>query len=66
MANNRRQSRMSFVVRSSPSKRSVIPAFRYFYFKGVIEYLNILVTRIDTPHPLTLRHANNFLPSDRF
>jgi hypothetical protein len=35
--------------RPPPSKRSVIPALNYFYFKGVIEYLEDLVTGIDTP-----------------
>jgi hypothetical protein len=32
-----------------PSKRSVIPALNYFHFKGVIEYLEDLVTFIDAP-----------------
>ena len=32
-----------------PSKRSVIPALDYFHFKGVVEYLEDLVTGIDTP-----------------
>ncbi|KAN0116305.1 hypothetical protein V8E52_006130 [Russula decolorans] len=32
-----------------PSKRSVIPALHYFRFKGVIEYLEDLVTFIDAP-----------------
>jgi hypothetical protein len=32
-----------------PSKRSVIPALRYFYFRGVTEYLEVLVTGIDIP-----------------
>jgi hypothetical protein len=32
-----------------PSKRSVIPALNYFRFKGVIEYLEDLVTFIDAP-----------------
>jgi hypothetical protein len=32
-----------------PSKRSVIPALDYFRFKGVIEYLEDLVTFIDAP-----------------
>jgi hypothetical protein len=32
-----------------PSKRSVIPVLRVFHFKGVTEYLEDLVTRIDTP-----------------
>jgi hypothetical protein len=35
--------------RPPPSKRSVIPALEYFHFKGVIEYLEDLVTGIDTP-----------------
>ena len=35
--------------RPPPSKRSVIPALNGFYFKGVIEYLEDLVTDIDTP-----------------
>ena len=35
--------------RPPPSKRSVIPALYYFHFKGVIEYLEDLVTGIDTP-----------------
>jgi hypothetical protein len=33
--------------RPPPSKRSVIPALGYFHFKGVIEYLEDLVTGID-------------------
>ncbi|KAN0105669.1 hypothetical protein V8E52_010788 [Russula decolorans] len=37
-----------------PSKRSVIPALDYFYFKGVIEYLEDLVTFIDAPQLNTL------------
>ena len=32
-----------------PSKRSLIPALRYLRFKGVVEYLEDLVTGIDTP-----------------
>jgi hypothetical protein len=32
-----------------PSRRSVIPSLIYFYFKRVIEYLEDLVTGIDTP-----------------
>ena len=32
-----------------PSKRSVMPTLKYFLFKGVIEYLEDLVTGIDTP-----------------
>jgi hypothetical protein len=35
--------------RPPPSKRSVFPALNYFRFKGIIEYLEDLVTRIDTP-----------------
>ncbi len=35
--------------RPPPSKRSVIPALKYFHFKGVIEYLEDLVTYIDAP-----------------
>jgi hypothetical protein len=37
-----------------PSKRSVIPALNYFRFKGVIEYLEDLVTFIDAPQLNTL------------
>jgi hypothetical protein len=32
-----------------PPKRSILPALKLFYFKGVTEYLEDLVTRIDTP-----------------
>jgi hypothetical protein len=35
--------------RPPPSKRSVIPALRTLHFKGVTEYLEDLVTGIDTP-----------------
>ncbi len=35
--------------RLPPSKRSVFPALTYFDFKGVIEYLEDLVTYIDAP-----------------
>ncbi len=35
--------------RPPPSTRSVIPALKYFAFKGVIEYLEDLVTDIDAP-----------------
>ncbi len=35
--------------RQPPSKRSVIPTLGYFTFKGVIEYLENLVTYIDAP-----------------
>jgi hypothetical protein len=34
--------------RPPPSRRSVIPALTYLDFEGVIEYLEVLVTRIDT------------------
>jgi hypothetical protein len=40
--------------RRPPSKRSVIPALDYFGFKGVIEYLEDLVTFIDAPQLNTL------------
>jgi hypothetical protein len=40
--------------RRPPSKRSVIPALNYFRFKGVIEYLEDLVTFIDAPQLNTL------------
>ena len=44
------QSRPDRETRLLPiSKCSVIPALRYFNFKGVIEYLEDLVTGIDTP-----------------
>ena len=36
-------------LRPPPSKRSVIPALIFLNFKGVIEYLEDLVTRIDAP-----------------
>ena len=32
-----------------PPKRSILPALRILYFKGVTEYLEELVARIDTP-----------------
>jgi hypothetical protein len=35
--------------RPPPSKRSVVPALTSLYFRGVIEYLEDLVTCIDTP-----------------
>ena len=41
--------------RPPPSKRSVIPALRSFAFKGVIEYLEDLVTGIDTPQLYEMR-----------
>jgi len=44
------QSRPDWESRRSPlPKRSVIPALTYFDFKGVIEYLEDLVTCIDAP-----------------
>jgi len=44
------QSRPHRETRRSPSsKRSVIPALKFFLFKGVIEYLEDLVTFIDAP-----------------
>src|SRR6266852_4419415 len=32
-----------------PPKRSILPALKEFYFQGVTEYLEELVTHIDTP-----------------
>jgi len=44
------QSRPDWVnQRLPPSKRSVIPSLKRFRFKGVIEYLEDLVTSIDAP-----------------
>ncbi len=40
--------------RPPPPNRSVIPALNSFYFKGVIEYLEDLVTFIDAPQLNTL------------
>ena len=37
------------IRRPPPSKRSVIPALTYLSFKGVVEYLEDLVTGIDAP-----------------
>jgi F-box-like len=34
--------------RPPPSTRSVLPALTHFWFKGVSEYLEVVVTRIDT------------------
>jgi hypothetical protein len=45
--------------RLPPSKCSVIPALRHFYFKGVVEYLEDLLTAIDTPQ-LDEMHINFF------
>ncbi len=45
------QSCPDWVSRRPPSsKRSVVPALEHFRFKGVIEYLEDLVTFIDAPH----------------
>ncbi len=44
--------------RPPPSKCSVVPALINFYFKGVIEYLENLVTYIDAPQ---LDHSHLFL-----
>jgi hypothetical protein len=41
--------------RLPPPKRSILPTLDNFCFKGVTEYLEELVTRIDTPH---LDHLN--------
>jgi len=50
------QSRPDWEIRRPPpSKRSVIPALQLFRFKGVIEYLEDLVTFIDAPR---LRYLN--------
>ena len=44
------RSRPNLESRSLPRlKRSILPALRRLHFKGVIEYLEELVTRIDTP-----------------
>ena len=44
-----------------PSKRSILPAFRQFHFQGVTEYLEDLVTHIDTPQ-LDRMHIKFFTP----
>ena len=36
--------------RPPPPKRSILPTLHYFRFKGVTEYLEELMTCIDTPH----------------
>jgi hypothetical protein len=43
-----------------PPKRSILPALKLFYFKGVTEYLEDLVTRIDTPqlHQMDIKFFN--------
>ena len=38
----------------SPPKRFILPALHDFHFRGIIEYLEDLVTRIDTPQLKTL------------
>jgi hypothetical protein len=44
------QSRPGWETRSlSPPKRSILPALHGFYFRGVTEYLEELVSPIDTP-----------------
>jgi hypothetical protein len=44
------QSRPEWQTQSPPlPKCSILPALKEFYFKGVTEYLEELVTRIDTP-----------------
>ena len=45
--------------RPPPSTRSVLPALEYFTFKGVTEYLEDLVARIDAPR-LNLLHMTFF------
>jgi hypothetical protein len=50
------QSRPDWESRSlPPPNRSILPTLDYFRFKGVTEYLEELVTRIDTPK---LRHTH--------
>jgi F-box-like len=45
------QSRPNWESRSHPPpKRSILPALYEFEFKGITEYLEELVTHIDTPH----------------
>ena len=43
-----------------PLKRSILPALNRFYFKGVIEYLEKVATRIDTPllHQMQINFLN--------
>ena len=49
------QSRPDWESRSHPPpKRSILPALDEFHFKGATEYLEELVTRIDTPQIKTL------------
>ena len=51
------QSRPDRETRRRSSKRCVIPALEFFHFKGVIEYLEDLVTGIDTPQLHHLRRT---------
>ena len=43
------QSRPDWESQSLPPKRSILPALKYFWFKGVTEYLEQLVACIDAP-----------------
>jgi hypothetical protein len=43
------QSRPGWEARPPPSERSILPALYEFHFKGVTEYLEEVMTRIDTP-----------------
>jgi len=59
------QSRPDWVNRRPPpSKRSVIPALERFHFKGVVKYLEDLVTFIDVPQlkhsKITFTNQNDF------
>ncbi len=47
-----------------PSKRSVIPTLDYFTFKGVVEYLEDLMTFVDAPQLRYLIY--NLLQANRF
>jgi F-box-like len=54
------QSRPDWESRSPPPlKHSILPALRRLHFKGITEYLEELVARIDTPQ-LDLMHINFF------
>ena len=58
------QSRPDWETRSlPPSKRSILPALKYFNFKGVTEYLEGLAARIDTPQ-VDKMHINFFNQTD--
>ena len=59
------KSRPEWEIRSLPlPKRSILPALNKFHFKGFTEYLENLVTRIDTPQlnilKIKLFNQNNF------